>query len=96
MTERLYLLLDSPLHLLWWLEHRVWRKLLYVPHSTLKGVHSPRWSWVRHIGFPWLWCRCGDGMDTWGELWHRECSSCHMTRLVIAREGPWDVDAPNP
>lgn len=74
--------MSAPFRCLWWLHG-----FLFMPASE-PGYQWPKpWAKALHInGFPWLWCRCGDGFRTWREVRRWECSSCQSDR--IWREAP--------
>ena len=66
-----------------WLAHRCLSRLTH--RQKTPGVWTPRrWasSWL--ASHPWLWCRCGDSLDTWEEVRQRRCEVC----LWLAEKTP--------
>ena len=73
--------MDRLIDLLWWLDRTLLIPILTKP--TGKYSWQPR-GWTRriHIGkwelwlHPWLWCRCGDALESWHEVRRGRCRMC--------------------
>ncbi len=59
---------------IWWLSRRC------LPLTHRGGGTSwvaRRWAIAfRLCGHPWLWCACGDSLETWQEVRRRKCVVC--------------------
>lgn len=72
--------MDWLIRLIWWVH---WHTLCPLTYRHEGKSYAPR-SWARHIGIgpfrlidaPWLWCRCGDSLETWREVQMRQCWTC--------------------
>lgn len=45
----------------------------YAPRSITKRIKLGSWRLIDH---PWLWCDCGDSMETWQEVKQGKCMIC--------------------
>ena len=63
---------------------KLYRKLVWITHRRTKDkTYMPRrWAWKvklgrrRLIDAPWLWCRCGDSLESWQEARRGLCHLC--------------------
>ena len=74
-------LLDGAIRLIWW----SWVVVLRLTHRQGENSlwHLRRWARLVGLGeYPWLWCGCGDSLETWGDVRAGRCWICQMDSEV--------------
>ena len=75
--------MDRLIDFIWWLDRLVLMPILCTPVGTFGTSWKPR-GWTKRIRIgrwelwlhPWLWCRCGDALESWETVRRGRCRLC--------------------
>ena len=78
---------DLLIRLVWWLSR------LIMPLTHRRSFRNcnpypywiPRWWAWPMWNFPWLWCSCGDSLETWQQVKRGKCWICQSLEEDVFR-----------